>query len=626
MGDSRKAPRLATLAGHGAVGSVNGRDSALILIDRSQHLPYLRVFVLSPVHHIVWLMTLILAVCLLGACSGVDKLSSQRKVNDTSLAYTCDSQVKQEKDHPVKFNKSLCIATAMAALNTSAGVNADPKTAEQWYEEGASAVEQSHHKRGLGLGKAKNIILFVGDGMGVSTVTAARILEGQRKGGYGEENLLSFEHFPYTALSKTYNTNQQTPDSAGTMTAMMSGIKTKAGVIGVDSTVIRGDCATLEGAQAMTFLEEAEERGLSTGIISTARITHATPAATYAHTVDRNYEDDRDAGKFTNPELCQDIASQLIEFPYGDGLEVALGGGRRSFLMREEGADPEDGGKGERQDGRDLTQEWLSKYDRSAYVWNKAQFDAIKADDTEHLLGLFNMSHMRYEADRGNDVGGEPSLTEMTEKSINILSKNRKGYFLMVEAGRIDHGHHAGSAYNALTDTIEFSNAVQKAVDTASDDTLIIVTADHSHVFTIAGYPTRGNPILGKVVQNDSSGEPEDSPALDKDELPYTTVGYTNGLGFADLGDETNADARYGEAADPGRMDLNGVDTESPGYHQESLVHLGSETHAAEDVAIYATGPGSHLVHGVMEQNVIYHIMRKASRHMFSPRKASHRR
>ena len=472
---------------------------------------------LNWIYHIARLIILSLAVCLLDACRGVEELSSQRKMNDTSGAYACDSHIKQAEDHPVKFKQSLCVATAMAALSTSVGVNADTKTAEQWYEEGASAVEQSRAQRRLGYGKAKNIILFVGDGMGVSTVTAARILEGQQKGGHGEENLLSFEYFPYTALAKTYNTNQQTPDSAGTMTAMMSGIKTKAGVIGVDSTVTRGDCATLEGAQAATFLEEAEERGLSTGIISTARITHATPAATYAHTVDRNYEDDRDASKFTNPELCQDIASQLIEFPYGDGLEVALGGGRRSFIKREEGADPEDLGKGEREDGRDLTQEWLSKYKRSAYVWNKAQFDAVDADHTEHLLGLFNMSHMRYEADRGNDVGGEPSLTEMTEKSIDVLSKNRKGYFLMVEAGRIDHGHHAGSAYNALTDAIEFSNAVQKAVDTASDDTLIIVTADHSHVFTIAGYPTRGNPILGKVVQNDSSGEPEDSPALDKD-------------------------------------------------------------------------------------------------------------
>ncbi len=511
----------------------------------------------------------------------------------------------------MKLVKSFYSAAVVAAVSTAPFVSADTKTAEEWYQEGANAVIEAK-KRPTKLGKAKNIILFVGDGMGVSTVTAARILEGQLQGGDGEENLLSFEKFPYTALAKTYNTNQQTPDSAGTMTAMMSGIKTKAGIIGVDSTVVRGDCNTLAGAEVPTLLEQAEEMGLSTGIVSTARITHATPAATYAHVVDRNFEDDRDASKFTAPDLCKDIASQLIDFPAGDGLEVALGGGRRSFIKREDGADPEDGGQGERLDGRDLTQEWVANKPDAAYVWNKDQFDAIDVNNTKHLLGLFDMSHMHYEADRENDTGEEPSITEMTEKAIDILSKNNKGYFLMVESGRIDHGHHAGSAYNALTDTIEFSNAVQKAVDMAGEDTLILVTADHSHVFTIAGYPTRGNPILGKVVQNDSSGAPQTEPVLDEDNLPYTTLGYTNGRGFADLGNETDADVRYGLPGDTGRKDLTGVDTESSGYHQESLVHTSAETHAGEDVAVYAKGPSAHLVSGVIEQNVVYHIMREA--------------
>ena len=521
-----------------------------------------------------------------------------------------------------KFRVSV-LAMSLFATLTVTYVHADTggKTPEEWYREGAQAVKSPPTGLFSRLRKAKNIILFIGDGMGISTITAARILEGQRKGGYGEENLLSFEKFPYTALAKTYNTNQQTPDSAGTMTAIMSGIKTKAGVIGVDASVTRGDCASLNGAQAITLLEEAEKYGMSTGIISTARITHATPAATFAHTVDRNYEDDRDASQFTHPELCQDIASQLVNFPHGNGLEVALGGGRRSFLKREKGADPETGGQGEREDGVDLTQQWLNTRPNAHYVWNKQGFNDINIQTTDHLLGLFNMSHMRYEADRHNDVGGEPSLTEMTSKSIELLRKNRKGYFLMVEAGRIDHGHHAGSAYNALTDTIELSNAVQKAVDMASKDTLIIVTADHSHVFTVAGYPTRGNPILGKVINNDASGKPKGAPELAKDGLPYTTVGYANGLGFADLGNETNADVRYDLPAAPGRTDLTHVDTESSGYHQESLVHTNAETHAAEDVVVYATGPGAELVHGVMEQNVIYHIMKKASRRIHAAKR-----
>jgi alkaline phosphatase len=318
----------------------------------------------------------------------------------------------------------------------------------------------------------------------------------------------------------------------------------------------------------------------------------------------------------TNATGCKDIASQLIDLKdrYGNGLEVALGGGRKSFIRRIDGADPENGGKGEREDGRNLTAEWLANHPNSTYVWNQAQFDVIDPATTDHLLGLFNMSHMEYEEDRLNDTGGEPSLSEMTGKAIQVLEKNQKGFFLHVESGRIDHAHHAGNAQRALLDTIEFANAVKKAYEmTDPKDTLIIVTADHSHVFTIAGYPTRGNPILGKVIQNDKAGNPETTAKLANDELPYTTLGYTNGLGFADLA--VGGDTRYDEPNAAGsRTDLSNIDTESQGFHQEAMVPLGSETHAAEDVVIYASGPGASLFQGTVEQNVIFHVMNKAGR------------
>jgi alkaline phosphatase len=193
----------------------------------------------------------------------------------------------------------------------------------------------------------------------------------------------------------------------------------------------------------------------------------------------------------------------------------------------------------------------------------------------------------------------------MTAKAIDVLDNNEKGFFLTVESGRIDHAHHAGNAYNALNDTIELSKAVQVAMDkTSIDDTLIIVTADHSHVFTIAGYPKRGNPILGKVV---AVGKTE--PSMAADGMPYTTVGYTNGLGYRDLGDETNADASYLEGPAVGRFDLASVDTMSPGFHQEATVPLGAETHAGEDVGVYAIGPGAHLVTGTNEQSYLFHVM-----------------
>lgn len=528
--------------------------------------------------------------------------------------------------------KHLSLAVSLAL--TSGAALATDETPESWYQQGRQTMLDNAATATLAprdaRRRAKNIILFVGDGMGVSTVTAARIFAGQQNGGNGEENALFFETFPHLALSKTYNTNQQTPDSAGTMTAMMTGIKSKAGVISVDQNVVRGDCATLAGHELTTALELAERAGMSTGVVTTARLTHATPAATYAHTVERNYEDDRDASKVTNPELCDDIARQLVEFPARfqqtypqvDGLEVAMGGGRRSFIERVDGADPEDGGQGERTDGRDLTSEWLNDYPNAAYVWNQEQFDAINPQQVDHLLGLFDMSHMEYHLDRGSDTAGEPSLSEMTGKAIEILSKNRQGFFLHVESGRIDHAHHATNPKRALIDTVEFAEAVRTAYEaTDPRDTLIIVTADHSHVFTLAGYPTRGNPILGKVVGNDGQGNPLESPELAGDYLPYTTLGYTNGRGFAFLPGFNSADAIYDQALNVhGRADLNTVDTEHEGFHSETLVPLDSETHSGEDVAVYASGPGSSLVNGVMEQNAIYHVMNRAGRLEFRAR------
>jgi len=511
------------------------------------------------------------------------------------------------------------------AVNTGAAANEEAIPAHQrnnpWFIAGHANVAAKDFFSGNT--RARNVMLFVGDGMGVSTVTAARILEGQLKGMQGEENNLSFDLFPFTGLAKTYNVNAQTPDSAGTMTAIMSGVKTDAGVIGVDEDIVRGDCATVAGNELVTALELAELAGKSTGIISTARITHATPAATYAKSADRNWEDISDMPTEAVEAGCKDIASQLIDFESNlknrfpganrvDGIEVVMGGGRRHFLPKDAAFNSPDAissVEGDRTDGRDLIGEWKTAYPNGIYIYDQAGFNIIDTESTERIFGLFNESHMQYEADRGNDIAGEPSLSEMTTAAIRILDNNRRGYFLMVESGRIDHGHHAGNAYNALTDTIEFAKAVEAAVDSVNmRDTLIIVTADHSHVFTIAGYPKRGNPILGKVVRVGS-----DTPALAADDLPYTTLGYINGLGFRDLGNETDADEAYQDPPLPGRVDLSAINTEVPGFHQEALVPLGSETHAGEDVAVYGKGPGAHYVSGTNEQNVIFHAINRAA-------------
>jgi alkaline phosphatase len=357
----------------------------------------------------------------------------------------------------------------------------------------------------------------------------------------------------------------------------------------------QGECKDIESNALTSALTLAERKGKATGIVSTARITHATPAATYAIAPHRDWEDDSKLPEDATD--CTDIASQLINYSEGDGIEVALGGGRRHFLTTDQG--------GRRTDGVDLTQQWLNAAgtETRTYVTNKTELNNADIANSDKLLGLFTSSHMSYEADR--DDNEEPSLAEMTETALEVLKKDQDGFFLMVEGGRIDHGHHAGNAYRALTDAHAFAEAVQTAVDNTNGETLIIVTADHSHVFTIAGYPKRGNPILGKVVQTD------DTEATDTNGLPYTTVGYMNGRGFADL--ETGGDTRYDSAIVEGRVDLTNINTEGQGFHQETLIPRSSETHAGEDISVHAIGPGAHLFSGVIEQNEVFHVINDAA-------------
>ena len=490
-----------------------------------------------------------------------------------------------------------------------------------WFKAAAQKVEKNrliaetikNHK-----GAAKNIILFVGDGMSLTTVTASRIFEGQQQGLLGEENNLSFDDFPFSGLAKTYAVDTQVPDSASTMTAIISGVKTNKGLVGIDESVVRGDCGNQVGNEVVSALDLAELAGLSTGIVTTTRVTHATPAATYAKSPDRDWEDPSEMPKQAIELGCVDIATQLIQYQANintryagaksDGIEVVMGGGRRHFIPEKSSADTENTLKGNRPDGRNLISEWKALYPKGLFLNNRADFDSADFDRAQKIFGLFNKSHMRFDADRKTKKIKEPSLSEMTDKAIQVLAKNPKGFFLMVEAGRIDHAHHAGNAYNALSDTVEFSNAVEVALNkTSTEDTLIIVTADHGHVFTMAGYPKRGNPILGKVI---SMGETK--PKLALDNLPYTTLGYANGRGHRHLGLETNADECYDGPIFAGRANLIGKDTTQSGFFQESLIPLQSETHSGEDVAIYASGPGAHLISGSNEQTIVFHAINHA--------------
>ena len=491
------------------------------------------------------------------------------------------------------------------------------ETPERWFRDGA---ERAAALRGEHAGKARNVILFLGDGMSLSTIAAARILEGQRQGASGEEHLLAFEEFPYTALSRTYEVDAQTPDSAGTMSAIMTGIKTRYAVVNMTQRVRRGDCATAPGNAAMSALELASAAGLATGVVTTTTITHATPAATYAHSVERNWEGDAEMPIEAREQGCIDIARQFVDFSIGQGIDVAFGGGR-SFFLPSSVTDPEYAElHGTRLDGRNLIEEW-QRVTGSQFVWNAAQFNALDPKQPGRVLGLFEPEHMQYMHERSKDGAGEPTLAEMTHKAIALLQRKSGGFFLVVEGGRIDHAHHQGNAYRALDETIALSDAVRAAVAaTNADDTLILVTADHSHTLVMAGYPVRGNPILGKVRGRNRDGLPADTLIKDAAGRSFTTLGYANGPGNNGASDVQpqgpkhfpHTPKQYDPAAVP-RPDLDTVDTEDPDYMQEAGIPLRGETHGGEDVGVYAMGPGAEAVRGSLEQNVLFHLMIQAN-------------
>lgn len=479
-----------------------------------------------------------------------------------------------------------------------------PQAANSWFLSARASVDQAAERAPVRR-RARNVVLFVGDGMDVATVTAARILDGQMRGGGGEEGYLAWERFPHVAMIKTYSADAQVADSAGTATAIFSGVKTRSGVINVDDSVRRGDWHAAAAAQVVTLFELAEAAGLATGVVTTTRVTHATPAAVYGHTPDRAWEVDSRMAPAARSAACRDLALQLVEPAFGDGPEVVFGGGRSAFLPAG------DERQGWRADGRDLLSEWSGRHPSGAVVTDRGSMFHAAYSGRGPVLGLFRRSHLSFASDRRRSAAraGEPSLVDMVRAAIGVLESSPHGYFLMVEAGRIDHAHHMGVAARALVETIELSRAVDAvagAVDT--EETLLLVTADHGHTMTIGGYPSRGRDILG-LAATETDGEVRYYQTAEG--RPFTTLSYANGPGAG----ERDVDA---ETWDDGYVQQALHSTTYPGAHGRSL----SETHGGQDVPVWGVGPGAQLLQGTMEQHDLFHVVERAT-HLISRAKRS---
>nr|KAG5703471.1 hypothetical protein BaRGS_022520 [Batillaria attramentaria] len=287
-------------------------------------------------------------------------------------------------------------------------------------------------------------------------------------------------------------------------------------------------------------------------------------------------------------ECGVDIASQLAQ--NSPNIQVVLGGGRAAFTN---GTAPghvagEDNSTSVSADSQDLIEDWLtrrtSEGKTARYVWNSEQFSNVSPDDTDYLLGLFSPNEMEYEAERNPDA--EPSIAEMTEKAIDILSNNPKGYFLLVHAGGIENGYRDNDLDLAVSETVALDDAVGIAMEMVDQDTLIVVTSDRAASVTSEDLGTKA---AAKSIKTAAAGQGSDSDSSN------STLANENGLQFG-----ADNETALNTAAD---TEDNTATSEGSNPNTPDLESVG------EDVPIYAKGPMSLLFHGVREQNFIAHAL-----------------
>lgn len=476
----------------------------------------------------------------------------------------------------------LTLPTAAMSLALLAGCAATPP--------GADTRSPQLQNNGVDA-RAKNIIFFLGDGLGVNTLTAARIF------AVGEEGELAIDRLPESAFVKTFSNNAQVTDSAASMAAYMTGVKHNNGVISMSSgtrSIAPGKDANgnnlvsrcENGAPAVTLLELAKRRGMAVGVVTTTSVTDATPASTYAHACHRKLE--------------TDIAASLVPGGRGynaalgnRGLDVLFGGGAQYFTPFAKG--------GKRADNRDLLAEFGARGFR--VVGDSAGFDALQAG--QPAVGLFATNHLSYDAER--DSARQPALPAMTRKAIDLLSSNKGGFFLMVEGGLIDHALHATLGKRALQETVSFDAALQAALermeqlDPGLKNTLIVATADHDHTLLLNGYAARTgkttptNPgVLGLVRTADGK------PTLDGKGQPYTIIGFGTGE-QRHAGDRTTH--------------LTDAIVTRDDYHQEAVIRTGEgrETHGGSDVYLGAAGANAELFRGTIDNTRVFELIKTAA-------------
>jgi alkaline phosphatase len=449
---------------------------------------------------------------------------------------------------------------------------------------------------------AKNVILFIGDGMSMANRTAARILsKGIKEGKYFGK--LAIDDMPHMALIGTSGVDSIATDSANSMSAYTTGHKSSVNALGV---YVARNKNNFEHPHVETITELAKRKAnVAVGVVTDAEVQDATPAGMVAHTRRR-------ADK---PEITQMFLD--------DGVDVLMGGGSAYFL-------PSSTPGSKRKDDKNYIE--LYKQAGFAVATTEGEMKAASAKaDTKKLLGLFHPENMDGVLDRrflkgttAKQYPEQPDLTDMVRSAIEVLSRNPEGFVLMVEAGIIDKYLHPLDWERSAFDTIMLNNAVQVAKDfaTKNNDTLIIVTPDHTHGVSIIGTIDDSKPgedMREKVGVYDAAGYPN-YPAPDADGYPATVdVSKRLAVFFADFPD-------YYETWRPKLESTFSptVQNEKKQYvaneqyksvagavlRQGNLPHSASDgVHSVDDGVLTAIGPGSEMVRGFMDNTEVFRVM-----------------
>ncbi len=447
--------------------------------------------------------------------------------------------------------------------------------------------------------RAKNVILFIGDGMGLQARQMARILaKGITEGKYND--LLEMEKMSNTALITTSGYDSLVTDSANSASAYATGHKSVVNAMGIyaDSTA-----DPLDDPKVENIIEIAKRtRGMATGIVSTANITDATPAAMVAHTRRRS-------------EL-NFIAASMLDASHRP--DVILGGGSQQFL-------PLSTPGSKRKDDRNLIEEFKAL--GYSFSGTKTELKNTPAGAAK-LLGLYHLDNMNVYLDRAmlkdpkvlKGFSDQPTLMDMTSKAIAALSQNPNGFFLMVEGASIDKQLHVLDWQRATYDTIEMDKAIGIAKEFAkkNGDTMIIVVADHAHGASITGtyheldgktgreaVRIYAESIFPTFADRDGDGFPDD---------PNPSVSLA--VQFANHPDYNETYKFKQEPTVPAIM-ADGKAVANPklqGEFQPGNIPSSdpSEVHAADDIILTAQGPGAEYFNGVMDNTEVFFAMVRA--------------